>query len=77
MKSIRSKIALLITATSIILIVGILTVSYMVNKKILQNYVRVTYMILVFMHRTRCTNVFTAILREAIWMWGLDGSIIY
>lgn len=33
MKSIRSKIALLITATSIILIVGILTVSYMVNKK--------------------------------------------
>ncbi len=33
MKSIRGKIALLITATSIILIVGILTVSYMVNKK--------------------------------------------
>ena len=33
MKSIRSKIALLITATSIILIAGILTVSYMVNKK--------------------------------------------
>ena len=33
MKSIRSKIAILITFTSIILIVGILTVSYMVNKK--------------------------------------------
>lgn len=33
MKSIRGKIALLITATSIILIAGILTVSYMVNKK--------------------------------------------
>ena len=33
MKSIRGKIALLMTATSIILIVGILTVSYMVNKK--------------------------------------------
>ena len=33
MKSIRSKIALLITATSIILIAGILSVSYMVNKK--------------------------------------------
>lgn len=33
MKSIRGKIALLVTATSIILIAGILTVSYMVNKK--------------------------------------------
>lgn len=33
MKSIRGKIALLITATSIILIAGLLTVSYMVNKK--------------------------------------------
>lgn len=33
MKSIRGKIALLITATSIILIAGILTVSYMVNRK--------------------------------------------
>lgn len=33
MKSIRSKIAILITFTSIILIVGILTVSYMVNKR--------------------------------------------
>lgn len=32
MKSIRGKIALLITATSILLIAGILTVSYMVNK---------------------------------------------
>ena len=33
MKSIRGKIALLIIATSISLITGILTVSYMVNKK--------------------------------------------
>lgn len=33
MRSIRGKIALLITATSIILIAGILIVSYMVNKK--------------------------------------------
>lgn len=33
MKSIRGKIALLIIATSVILIAGILTVSYMVNKK--------------------------------------------
>ena len=33
MKSIRAKIALLIIATSVILIAGILTVSYMVNKK--------------------------------------------
>ena len=33
MKSIRAKIALLIIATSIILIAGILTVSYVVNKK--------------------------------------------
>lgn len=33
MKSIRGKIALLIIATSIILIAGILTVSYLVNKK--------------------------------------------
>lgn len=33
MKSIRSKIAVLITATSILLIAGILTVSYIVNKK--------------------------------------------
>lgn len=33
MKSIRGKIALLIVATSISLIAGILTVSYMVNKK--------------------------------------------
>lgn len=33
MKSIRGKIALLMIATSVILIAGILTVSYMVNKK--------------------------------------------
>lgn len=33
MKSIRAKIALLIITTSVILIAGILTVSYMVNKK--------------------------------------------
>ena len=77
MKSIRGKIALLIIATSISLITGILTVSYMVNKRILQSCVRVTYTTPVSMPRTPCMNVFTVITRGAIWKWDLAGSTIF
>ena len=64
--SIRRKITILMAATSIILILAILAVSYVVNKKNITELCESIFMILVFLLRILYMKVSTGTAKEMI-----------